>query len=150
MPPAAQPDLLTWSPPQPALAFDERAIRSTTLAARISRAVSVALRECGKPRGHVAREMSSYLGEEVSLPMLDAYASVARDQHRISVTRFIALAHATGDRRLLELLAEPIGLAVIDRKYLPLIELAAIREQEDELRKRRKALARRSRGEGAL
>lgn len=94
--------------------------------------------------------MSGYLGEEVSQPMLDAYASVARDQHRISVTRFIALVHATGDRRLLELLAEPVGLAVIERKYLPLIELAAIREQEDELRKRRKALARRSRGEGAL
>ena len=64
--------------------------------------------------------------------MIDAYASIARDDHVISTPRFMALLQVTADRRLLELLAEPAGWAVIERRYLPLIELAAVREREDE------------------
>ena len=147
---AEQPDLLGWTPPQAELSFDERAVRGASLDARISRAVSVAMRECGKPRKQLAREMSAYLGEEISQPMLDAYASVARDGHRIPAARLLALVHATGDRRLLQLLAEPMGWAVVEKKHLVLIELAAAREQEEALRRRREALARRARTEGAL
>ena len=145
-----QPDLLTWEPPQTVLAFEEAEVRGSTLAARISRAVSVALRDCGKPRTQVARLMGEYLGESVSPAMLDAYASVGRDQHRISVPRLAALMHATGDRRLLEMLAEPMGWAVIERRHLPLIRVASLREREDELRREREALMRRARGDGAL
>lgn len=144
-----QPNLLDWEPPQAEIAFDERDVRGATLAARISRAVSVALRDCRQPRARIAAAMSAYLGEEVSPAMLDAYASVGRDQHRISVPRYLALLHATGDRRLLEMLAEPMGWAVIERKHLPLIKVAAMREREDEIRREREALMRRARAEGA-
>lgn len=142
---AAQPDLLNWTAPQAALAFEERDVRAATLAARISRAVAVALRECGRPRRDIAAAMSSYLGEAVSVAMLDAYASQARDAHRIPVPRFLALVHATGDRRLLEMLAAPQGWSVIDRQHLPLIQVAQIREQEDTLRRQREALMREAR-----
>lgn len=142
---ASQPDLLSWTPPQAELAFDARDIRGATVAARVARAVSVALRECGKPRNQVAREMGAFLGEEVSPAMLDAYASVARDGHRISLPRFLALLHATGDRRLLQLLADAMGWAVVEKRHLPLIEVALIREQEDRLRRQREALMHRAR-----
>jgi len=145
-----QPDLLDWTPPQAALAFDERDVRGASLTARIARAVSVAMRSCGRSRPAIAREMSCYLGEDVSSAMLDAYASTARDGHNISAARLLALIHATGDRRLLQLLAEPMGWAVVERKHLVLIELAAAREQEEALRRRREALARKARSEGAL
>jgi hypothetical protein len=141
-----QPDLLTWEPPQAELAFAERDVRGSTLDARISRAVSVALSECGKSRAAVAREMSAFLGETVSQPMLDAYASVAREAHRISVSRFLALVHATGDRRLLQLIADHMSWAVVERRHLPLIEVALLREHEDELRRKREALMRKARG----
>jgi hypothetical protein len=141
-----QLSLLGWTPPQAEMAFAEHDVRGATVDARISRAVSVALAECGKPRGQVAREMSRYLGEDVSAAMLDAYASVARTAHRISVPRLAALLHATGDRRLLQLLADPFGWAVIEKRHLPLIEVALIRDQEDALRRRRDALTRQSRG----
>ena len=144
--PPEQLDLLSWEPPQAALAFDEHDVRGATLAARVSRAVAVALRDCGRPRAAVARAMSEYLGERVSEPMLDAYASVARDQHAISTARFLALVHATGDRRLLELLAAPMGWAVIERRNLPLIRVAQIRDREDALRREREALMRQARG----
>ena len=146
----AQPDLLSWTPPAPVRRFEDDQVRAASLAARISKAVSTALKESDLPRGEIAAQMGAFLGESVSLAALNALASEARDDHRISVVRLMALVHVTRDPRLLQLLAEPFGWAVIDRRFLPLIEVAAIREQEDELRRRRAALTLRARGEGAL
>jgi hypothetical protein len=147
---SAQPDLLDWQPPQPVARFPEEQVRAASLAARISRAVAATLHDAEAEREAIAARMSAFLGERVSPAMLDAYASQARDDHRISVPRFLALIHATRDRRLLELLAEPMGWAVIDRRHLPLIEVAAIREHEDELRRRREHLTRLARTGGGL
>lgn len=149
-PNAAQMDLLDWQPPQPVAAFPPEQVRGATLAGRLSRAVSVALQESGQDRATVAEKMSAFLGERVSKAMLDRYASAAAEEHAISLPRFLALVHATGDRRLLEMLAEPMGWAVVERRVLPLIELAALREHEDALRRRREALTRAARMGGAL
>ena len=145
-----QPDLLDWQPPQPVASFPEEQVRAVSIAARISRAVAAALHDADAERETIAARMSSFLGERISPAMLDAYASQAREDHRISVPRFLALLHATKDRRLLELLAEPMGWAVIERRHLPLIQVAAIREQEDELRRQREHLTRLARTGGAL
>lgn len=147
---AAQPDLLEWEPPQPVARFPEEQVRAASLAGRISRAVAAALADSDDCRETIAARMSAFLGERVSPAMLDAYASQAREDHRISVPRFVALLHATRDRRLLELLAEPMGWAVIERRHLPMIEVAAIREREDELRRHREHLMRQARTGGAL
>lgn len=145
-----QPDLLTWTPPQAEIAFDEQDVRGATLSARFSRAIAVALRDCGRPRTEVARAMSDFLGERVSPAMIDAYASVSRDLHRISLPRFAALVHATRDRRLVQMLADAMGWAVVEKRHLPLIAAAALREREDELRREREALMRQAKREGAL
>lgn len=142
----AQPDLLGWTEPQTALAFDEGEVRGASVAARMARAVAVALKDCGKPRRQVAQQMSDFLGEDVSPAMIDAYASVAREAHRISLPRFLALVHVTGDRRLLQMLADQMGWAVVEKRHLPLIEIAMIREKEDDLKRRRDALMRKARG----
>jgi hypothetical protein len=140
-----QPDLLDWQPPEAVTRFKEEQVRAASFAARVSRAVAVALADCDAEREAIAARMSTFLGERVSPAMLDAYASQAREDHKISVPRFLALLHATRDRRLLELLAEPMGWAVIERRHLPLIEVAAIRDHEDELRRRREFLMRSAR-----
>ena len=44
--------------------------------------------------------MTDFLGVEVNANALNAYASQAREDHRISLTRAIALMVATGDTRL--------------------------------------------------
>jgi hypothetical protein len=147
---AAQPDLLEWEPPQTVARFAEDQVRAASLAGRVSRAVAAALTDAAERRETIAARMSAFLGERVSPAMLDAYASQAREDHRISVPRFAALLHATRDRRLLELLAEPMGWAMIERRHLPLIEVAAIREHEDELRRRREHLMRQARTGGGL
>ena len=146
----AQPSLLDWKPPETVCAFEPQLVRGATLAARIARAVSVALTDCRLSREDVAASMSTWLGERVSVGMLNAYSSPARDQHTIGLPRYLALIHATGDRRLLELLAEMFGWAVIERKHLPLIEMGAVQDKLDELQRHRDALRRQAKAGGAI
>lgn len=141
-----QPSLLDWTPPETVKAFPPELVRGATLAARISRAVSVALRDCPHTREQIAADMSAHLGQTVTVDMLNAYASPARESHNITLPRYLAVMHATGDRRLAEMLVEDMDWAVIERKYLAHIELALAREHADEAlrivdRARRKALS---------
>ena len=150
---SAQLTLLDWAPPAPVRRFAEERVRAQTFCERMARAISATLRDAdgdGHPREEIARRMSAYLGERVSLNVLNAYASQARVQAIINLPRFVALLHATGDQRLLELLAEPFGWAVVERRYLPLIELAAVQERQNDLERQKKVLRRRARAEGAL
>lgn len=119
-----QIDLLTWSPNDPVQAFAPQDIRAASLATSIAKAVSAALKVSSLTRGEIAEKMSVYLGEAVGENMLNAYASEARAEHIINVVRFIALIDATGDRRLLQMIAELFGWDVIDRKYRRIIRRA--------------------------
>lgn len=143
-----QMDLLGWQAPDPVIRFDERAVRAKTLDARLSRAIAAAL--SGHDRGAVAQTMTAILGRPVSKNMVDAYASAAREDHPISAPRYMALTQAIADRRLLEVMAEPMGWTVIERRFLPLIQLAAVREHEDALRRHGDALRRQARQGGLL
>lgn len=145
---AGQLDLLDWTPPKPVQAFVPREVRAATLEGQLSRAVSVALRDCGMAREDVAQRMAAYLGADVAKSMLDAYASQAREGHTITIVRLMALIHVTRDRRLLELLAEPFGWTTIERRFLPMIELASVHERQDELRRHADHLRRQARAGG--
>ncbi|KXV47098.1 hypothetical protein AD945_10850 [Gluconobacter albidus] len=133
-------DLLAWAPPETVAAFDPQLIRANSYGGRLSRAISVSLDGCGYSRAEIAARMSEQLGRKISLNILNAYASVARETHEISVSRFDALVGATGDRRLLEFVAADHGFSVIDRRYLPMIELAAVGEHKRELARKERAI----------
>nr|WP_294547607.1 DNA transposition protein [uncultured Rhodopila sp.] len=142
--PSRQMDLLAWQPPEPVRKFEEPRVRATSFRERMTRAVAACLHDAddaGRTREEIAGAMSEFLGERVTLNMLNAYASQAREAHSIPVARLVALLHATRDQRLLELLAEPMGWAVVDRKFLPLIELGALREHAAQIERRAKELA---------
>lgn len=147
-----QQTLLDWTPPEAVRRFEEVSVRAHTIADRIARAVSQAMKDSTLSRDELAESMSDYLGEGQDVPknMLDAYASQARTEHVIPIVRFIALLHATGDQRLLQMIAEMFGWAVIDRKYLPLIDLASIRAREDALKATRMEIERHARKSGAI
>lgn len=150
---AAQLDLLRWQPPEVTRRFEPTRVRAHGLRERVARAVAAALADAAKrglSRDGVAARMTEYLGAPLTKNMLDAYASVAREDHTLSVTRFAALLHATGDQRLLEMLASEMGWAVIERRYLPLIELAAVHDRQDELRRVADHLRRQARATGVL
>jgi len=134
-------DLLSWQPQAPIDRFDPQDVRGATLTAQLCKAMSLTLRESPESREHIAAEMSRYLGKHVSPHMLNAYVSAGRDDHTINVERFIALIHATRDRRLLELIAELFGWVVVDAKYLDVIQEAELAEKREEI-DRQLALAR--------
>lgn len=149
----AQTELLDWQPPEPVARFRADRVRGETLSQIFSRAVAAALADAdndGVTREEIARRMSEFLGERISLNMLNAYASPARTEHGISLTRFVALLHATRDARLLQVVADQIGMAVIEPRYLPLIALASVQERQDELRRQAEVLRREARARGAL
>lgn len=136
-------DLLNWRPAPVAVTYaGEEAldVRGATISARFAKAISKTLRECEKDRATIAKEISDYLGEAVTKTMLDAYASEARDSHNINLPRFAALVHVTGDNRLLSLLPEMFGFAVVDEKYTSIIELHLIEEHERDVAKRKASL----------
>ena len=145
-----QPDLIDWAPPEAVVRFDDKQVRAATLASRICLAVSASLKDTGKSRAEIAQAMSDFLGESVTKNMLDAYASQAREDHAIPLARFVALLAATQDRRLLELIAEMMGWAVIDRRYLPLIKLAALQDRQADLARQADQIRRQAKREGAL
>ena len=148
--PIEQLALLDWQPPEPVTRFPEQKVRAASLGERICRAITLELKECGRPRHEVASRMSDYLGQSITPHILNAYASQAREDHVINLVRFVALLHATQDRRLLEMIAEQFGWAVIDRRFLKLIDIAALQEREDALRKQRELLRREAKAEGTL
>lgn len=126
--------------------YPPEAVRAATLAGRISRAVAHTLRECALKREEIAERMSAFLGEAVSVTMLNVYASQAREDQNISAVRLIALAHATSDARLLDLLAAELGLAVVEREDLARLELLRLQDEERALKRRMDELKRELRG----
>ena len=125
-------DLFDWQPPKVAVGF-EADLSGNRLGSRISRAVSLALKECGKSRAEVAEAMSSELGYPVSADMLDAYASEAKESHRITLERFVALVTTTGCLDLLGFVAGLFDHVVVPGRYQSLIELHLIEEHEKDL-----------------
>ena len=126
-------DLLDWQPPKAEVSFEPEEIRAHTLYSKFTRAISLATKECPKSRSEIAADMSAYLGEDVTKNMIEAYASPARETHVINLPRFAALIHATKDYRLLSLLPELFGFAVVEDKYLHIIRREAMKEKRAEL-----------------
>jgi hypothetical protein len=131
-------DLFASLEPKPVVErFDEPQVRASTLAERMARAVSTALKEFDADRALVATEMSAYLGgETVSKAMLDQYASQTNSAtHAIPAHRLIALAIVTGDARLINALLADTGLVAVNAKYEPLIRREMTREAIEKLQR---------------
>lgn len=140
MPPRRDPltiDLFRDYAPAPVVErFDADAVKAFSLAAKLSKAVSLTL--AGTNRAETAEAMSEYLGDEVSKGMLDNYASQAKE-HSISAVRLAALVHVTGDVRALNALLEDAGLIVIPKQYEPLILDRVLEETIERLERQKQA-----------
>lgn len=143
-------DLLAWEPKEPEKRFDDDQIKAHSLAARIARSISTALEESAFDRATIAERMSVYLNAEVTVNMLNAYTSQAREDHNISALRFIALVYATQDWRLLQILSDPFPVSVVDNRYIDVIRMAQIREKKEQLEKQEKALKMKNKAEGLI
>ncbi|EFO30967.1 conserved hypothetical protein [Roseibium sp. TrichSKD4] len=129
-----------WTPPRVSVGYETGAIPGNRVGSRISRALGLALKDCGKGRAEIAHLMSERLDQKVTLAMLDAYAAEGKTGNNITVERFHALIHATGQLRLLGFLAEDFDMKVIPARFESVIELALLEDHEVELETRKKLL----------
>lgn len=141
-----QMDLLGWVPSNPVVAYVADRVKASSFSRSVSKAVAETLKNCGRPRAAVAEAMSDYLGETVSENILNGYAAEGRDDLIINLVRLDALLAVTKDRRLLQLIAERHGWAVVEGRHLAAIQLAEAHERRaaadrdiDTLRRRLKS-----------
>ena len=136
-------------PGQMAFAFDapvtaKRPAALAGLERRISEVVAKILnteQAAGQPREVIAAKMSVLLDEDISRAMLDAYASPARDQHKVPMSRFFALIAVTDRHDLFDTLVREIGGTVLvgEEVYTARLghierQMAALQEEKRRLR----------------
>lgn len=110
------PDLFDLPEPMPA--FKKEEIRAGTVEGKIAKGISGTLKEDSRSREEIAEEMSIWLSDEkMTKNMLDAYASFAREEYKITLARFWALTVTTGDVRILQEIAKDAGYMVIKEQY---------------------------------
>jgi len=111
---------------------------------RICSAVGTIIASDGRSRWELAAKVSELLDEEVSKSMLDAYSSPAREDHKVPMSRFLALVAVTGRHDLLDPLLREIGAAIVAGDEVLTVELGHIDRQIAALRDRRKHVAARA------
>jgi hypothetical protein len=147
--PALHPDQLDLAFGVPEAASSDGALAD--LPRVIASAVAVILKDDPRSRFEIAGEISRLMDEDVSKLMLDAYASEARDGHRISFDRFLALVAATGRYDVLRSVMRRIGVGLLVGEEVFLAEIghlqAEIRDREQRLRMLRAEAKPMNRGE---
>jgi len=111
---------------------------------QISAAVGEILHDETRSRGVIAAEMSELLDEDVSRAMLDAYASPAREGHKVPMSRLFALVYVTNRHDVLDRLVRPIGAAVLVGEEIQTARLGDIDRRIEKLKKERREIATRA------
>lgn len=136
----SHPDQLPfdWSVPKPATLPAALA----GVDARTARSVSEILKADKRDRSVVAAEMSVLLSAEVTLNMLNNYASPALDTHNISFGRMKALIAVTNRVDIFDREVRDIGLSVLDGDDIYAAQASHIRSEIAELTQQLKVIER--------
>lgn len=107
---------------------------------RMKRAMSSAIRACGKDRDALVEEMDRISsGQGPSRSMLDAYTAEAKE-HDISLVRFKLFVRATGVSGLWDTALSDDGLIVLQGDEARLAEIARLQQAQREIGRQLKAL----------
>ncbi|SLN38437.1 hypothetical protein AQS8620_01450 [Aquimixticola soesokkakensis] len=137
-------DLFNWQPPKVAVGYSADVIGRGRLDSKIARIIGQALRDArdeGLTRAMVARDLSDWLGRQVSESMLNKWSSEGSEDHRVPLDAFIGLAKVTGASELLGFVPGEFGLTVIEAKYADLIEERLLEDHIEEMMARKQVLA---------
>ena len=137
---ASHPDQLPfdWSVPKPATLPASLA----GVDARTARSVSEILKGDKRDRSVIAAEMSVLLSDEVTLNMLNNYASPALETHNISFGRMKALIAATNRVDIFDREVRDIGLSVLDGDDIYAAQASHLRSEIAELTEQLKLIER--------
>ena len=136
-------DLFEWQPPKVAVGYSDDVIGRGRLDSKIARLIGQALRDArdeGLTRADIAKQMTEFLGRQISEAMLNKWSSESSEDHRIPLDAFIGLVHATGATELLGFAPSEFGMTVISEKYADVIRLQMVRDKKQEIDAMEKAL----------
>lgn len=114
---------------------------------RVSQAMSRAIREAGErglDRYDIARAMTSILGLDVTVHMINAYTSQSRETHTISLVRFKAFVRATGCLWLWNVVLEGDGVTLLQGEEALLAQAAWAKKRGHALLEEARALEKRA------
>lgn len=137
-------NLFDWTPP--VVAHQAEAVRAVSFRARLAKAISTTLTDCGLTRAEVAQKMSIMLDAEISEHVLNAAASEAREDHLLNPERLWALCTITGDFRPIAVLLDRSDKVLIDKRYLGAVREAMAAAEIERLEAVKKAARREWRG----
>ena len=146
----AHPDQLGFVFEAPKAPVGEAALAG--LEQRVNRMVGSMLNSDERPREVIAAEMTVLLGEKVSRKMLDAYASPAREEHKVPFSRLLALVLVTKRHDLLDERMREAGMAVLFGDEVKTARLGDIKRRIAALKEEERAIERSSpviRGNGS-
>lgn len=144
-------DLTAWEAERVTIGYGDDVAGRGSLSNQIARLVARALRDAkddGLDRGEVAKLMTVRLGRPVNVASIDKWASEAAEEHRIPLDAFAALVEATGQHALLGFLPGLFGFAVVQARYVDLIELQQLQEHEEQVAARKAVLLAKVKGRG--
>nr|WP_321511170.1 hypothetical protein [uncultured Celeribacter sp.] len=136
-------DLFDYKPPKVAVGYSADVIGRGRLDNKIARIIGQALRDArddGMTRAQIARELSAWLGRQVSEAMLNKWSSEGSSDHRIPLDAFIGLVQVTGARELLGFVPGEFGLTVIEEQYAEMIEERLLDDHIEEMEARKQVL----------
>ncbi len=110
------------------------------LESQIASAVGTILNSITEPREVTAAKMSVLLADQVSRQMLDAYASPAREGHKVPMSRFLALVAVTKRHDVLDILMREIGAAVLVDEEIQTARIGQLQLTIDEANRELKRL----------
>lgn len=109
---------------------------------QICRAVGTMLASDPRSRWEIAAKVSELLDEDVSKAMLDAYASPARDDHRVPMSRFWAIVAVTQRLDLLDPLTREIGAGLLVGEEVKTARIGHLRQHRNKIDEELRALTR--------
>ncbi|MBE0529497.1 MAG: DNA transposition protein [Rhodospirillales bacterium] len=124
-------NLFDWQPP--VVAHKAEKVRAASFRAKLAKAVSTTLKECGRTRANVASEMSAMLDAEISEHVLNAAASESREDHLLNPERLWALCTVTGDFRPVAVLLDRSDNVLIDKRWLGAVREAIATAEKERL-----------------
>ncbi|WP_321362628.1 hypothetical protein [uncultured Celeribacter sp.] len=136
-------DLFDYKPPKVAVGYSADVIGRGRLDSKIARIIGQALRDArdeGLTRAKIAKDLSDWLGRQVSEAMLNKWSSEGSADHRIPLDAFIGLVHVTGARELLGFVPGEFGLTVIEEQYAEMIEERLLDDHIEEMEARKQVL----------
>ena len=111
---------------------------------RICRTVGTVLASDPRSRAVIAAEVSELLDERVSKEMLDAYSSPARDDHRVPMSRFLALLRVTARLDLLDPLLREVGASLLIGEEIHTARIGHLRSQRTKIDRELRELERKA------